>query len=80
MKSQYKPVEIRAAIVLKSLSTVGLAKRLRISRRTLDYFIHGEMGMSRSEEFLKILQPELDEIHQIGIKFGSPELQQCEVS
>lgn len=39
MRSPYKPAEIKAVMTLKSLSTIGIARQMNISRRTLDYFI-----------------------------------------
>ena len=79
MKSPYNPTEIKAAMALKSLSTVAIAKHLNISRRTLDYFISGSMGMNRGEEFLQLLQPELDEIRKITKKIKKRSRRNCEV-
>jgi len=80
MKSPYKPAEIKAAMALKSLTAIALANEMSISRRTLDYFINGEMGMSRGEEFLQKLQPELAEIVKISKRIKRRKLQDCEVS
>ncbi|KQC06161.1 MAG: hypothetical protein APR54_07640 [Candidatus Cloacimonas sp. SDB] len=79
MRSPYKPAEIKAAMALKSITTIGLARQMDISRRTLDYFINGGMGMNRGEEFLQILQPELAEIGKIDQRIKRRKLQHCEV-
>ena len=68
MKLNYTGPEIKAALALKELSTIGIARDMDVSRRALDYFIKGQMSMRRGEEFLKKLQPELDEIHKINKK------------
>jgi len=68
MKQDYTGPEIKAALALKELSTIGIAKDMDISRRALDYFIKGQMGLRRSEEFLARLQPELGEIHRVNRK------------
>ncbi|MCD4650245.1 MAG: hypothetical protein K8S56_00435 [Candidatus Cloacimonetes bacterium] len=78
MKSRYKPAEIKSAIALKSLSTIGIAKMLCVSRRSIDYFINDQMGMNRGDEFIKILQPELGEIHKTYNKYTKKSLQGCE--
>ena len=80
MRSPYKPTEIKAAMALKSLSTIGIARQMDISRRTLDYFVNGEMGMNRGAEFLQLLQPELAEIGKIEKKAKRRKVQDCEVS
>jgi len=80
MKSTFKPAEIKAAIALKSLSTIGIASQMEVSRRALDYFINGAMGMNRGEEFLELLQPELDEIRKIEKRVLRKTLHVCEVS
>ncbi|MCD4817571.1 MAG: hypothetical protein K8S23_02640 [Candidatus Cloacimonetes bacterium] len=80
MKSPYKPEVIKAAMTLKSLSTIAIAKQMNISRRSLDYFINGTTKMNRGEEFLQILQPELSEICKIDKKIKRRRLQHCEVS
>ena len=78
MRSPYKPAEIKAAMALKCLTAIAIAAEMSISRRTLDYFINGEMGMSRGEEFLQILQPELAEIGKLRKKIKKLKLQHCE--
>ena len=79
MRSPYKPAEIKAAMTLKGLSAIGLAQQLNVSKRTLGYFIHGDMNMSRGEELLQILEPELTEIVKIEKRIKRRKLQQCEV-
>ena len=79
MRSPYTPAEIKSAMALKCFTTVALANEMSVSRRTLDYFINGEMGMSRGEEFLQKLQPELAEIGKIGKRIKRRKLQDCEV-
>jgi len=80
VRSPYTPAEIKAAMALKSLTTIGIARDMSISRRTLDYFINGEMGMNRGEEFLQLLQPELAEIGKLGKRIKRHKLHECEVS
>ena len=70
MKSQYYPVEIKSAMALKSLSILGIAKQMSVSRRMLEYFIRGQMKMNRADEFIKILQPELDKISKVYRKYN----------
>jgi hypothetical protein len=79
MRSPYKPAEMKAAMALKCLTTIALANEMSISRRTLDYFINGEMGMSRGEEFLQKLQPELAGISKLTKQIKKCRLLQCEV-
>ena len=52
VRSPYTPAEMKTAMALNRLTTIALAKEMSIFRRTLDYFINGEMGMSRGEELL----------------------------
>ena len=80
MRSPYKPAEIKAAMALKCLTAIAIANEMNISRRTLDYFINGQMGMNRGEELLQKLQPELAEIGKLTKKIKRRKLQQCEVS
>lgn len=80
MRSPYKPTEIKAAMALKCLTTIGIAQQMDISRRTLDYFVNGEMGMNRGAEFLQLLQPELAEIGKIEKKVKRRKVQDCEVN
>lgn len=78
MKNSYSHQEFRAAMVLKSITILDIAKQLKVSRRLIDYFIKGEMGMKKGEEVVKILNPELDAIHYVT-KSISNQLQHCEV-
>jgi len=79
VRSPYTPAEMKAAMALKRLTTIALANEMSISRRTLDYFLNGEMGMSRGEELLQKLQPELAEIGKVTKKIKRSKLQHCEV-
>jgi transcriptional regulator with XRE-family HTH domain len=80
VRSPYKPEEMKAAMALKRFTIIALAKEMSISRRTLDYFLNGEMGMSRGEELLQKLQPELAEIGKLTKKIKRRKLQHCEES
>jgi len=79
MRSPYKPAEIKAAIALKNLSTIGLTSKMEVSRRTLDYFINGGQGMRKGAEFIELLQPELDEVRKIEKRVLRRKLHICEV-
>jgi hypothetical protein len=66
MKVRYTHEEFRATMVLKNLTIIGLARRLNVSRRSIDYFIKGEQKMRKSQEFIQFLKPELDSIKRIN--------------
>ncbi len=74
MKSPYYPEEIKSAMSLKRLTIKEIANQMSVSRRTLDYFVNGQMGMTRADEFLKILQPELGEISKTYRKVRKSEI------
>jgi len=71
MKNSYSHQEFRAAMVLKSITIIDIVKQLKVSRRLIDYFIKGEMGMKKSEEVVNMLNPELDAIHYITKSISS---------
>jgi hypothetical protein len=66
MKARYTHAEFRATMVLKQVTIIDLARKLQVSRRIVDYFIKGEKEMSKSEQFIEILRPELDSIQRIN--------------
>ena len=69
MRSLYHPAEIKSAMSLKSFTIKAIAEQLSVSRRTLDYFINEGHGMSKAEDFLEMLQPELRAISKIYHKY-----------
>jgi len=79
MHSPYKSAEIKAAMALKKLSIMGIARQMGISHRTLNYFIKGTMGMNNGNHFLELLQPELTEISKIRKRFKCIKVHDCEV-
>lgn len=66
MNFKFSHEEYRAAMILKKLSIIDIAEKLNISRRTIDYFIKGEMGMKKADEFCNLLNPELEKIHKMN--------------
>lgn len=60
-KSQF-PVNskaIRAAMQLKGLRPIDLARKLEVSLRAVEYYLAGKTVLRREAQFLELLQPEL---------------------